>query len=358
MSGPYGGGVAGERLHLEVSGRTHRELGLSRGRALRSSLGAAYERYAALFRAVGVPEDAERDGVGRAAAVIAGWRPAVLEELAGVAEGAGVEVEQVIALNARTEILAARSSHECSALTALIDGRRYGAQTWDWHIELDGCWHTHEVAGPGHRYAGLTEEGILSKIGVNEAGLALHFNLLKHVSDGADGVPMHVLSRVVLAECATVDEALTVVRSAPIGSSSALTLLDTTTAVSAELSPVGVFVIAERDGSVQRTNHFRHPIPLAGQRDDVEESQSSARLELLRSRLAAGLPATLDTLVKVLLSGEDEAPLCCVPDMSLEYGERVSTLATILTDPAARTVRVLDGMPTRAAGGPWRVISL
>lgn len=148
MSGPYGGGVAGERLHLEVSGRTHRELGLSRGRALRSSLGAAYERYAALFRAVGVPEDAEQDGVERAAAAIAGWRPAVLEELAGVAEGAGVEVEQVIALNARTEILAARSSHECSALTALIDGRRYGAQTWDWHIELDGCWHTHEVAGP------------------------------------------------------------------------------------------------------------------------------------------------------------------------------------------------------------------
>lgn len=352
--------MASERLHLKVTGETHRELGLSRGRTLRSSLGASYARYAALFRAVGVPEELERDGVARATAAIAGWRPAVLEELAGVADGARVGIEQVIALNARTEILAlaARSSHECSTLTALIDGRRYGAQTWDWHVELDACWHTHEVRGPGYAYAGLTEQGILSKIGVNEAGLALHFNLLEHGSDGADGVPMHVLSRVLLEECATVEEALAAARTAPIGSSSALTLLDATTAVSAELSPVGVFAIAERGGSVQRTNHFQHPTPLTGQRADVEESQSPARLELVRSRLATGLPATPEALVEVLISGEGEAPLCCVPNMSLEYGERMSTLATIVTDPVGRTVRVVDGMPTRAAAGPWRVISL
>ena len=45
-----------ERLHLEVAGATPRELGLSRGAALRGSLGGAYTKYAELFRVLGVDE--------------------------------------------------------------------------------------------------------------------------------------------------------------------------------------------------------------------------------------------------------------------------------------------------------------
>jgi len=149
-----------ERLHIQLSGATRRELGLARGEALRSTLAASYAKYAELFRVLGVTEALEREGVERTLAALKGWRPEVIAEFEGIAEAAGVDFAQVVALNARTEILALapRASSECSTATAQIDGRRFGVQTWDWHIELDGCWHTHEVAGPGHRYAGLTEE--------------------------------------------------------------------------------------------------------------------------------------------------------------------------------------------------------
>lgn len=349
-----------ERLHLDVSGDTPRELGRSRGRALRGSLAEAYAKYAELFRTLGVSEDSERDGVERALTATEGWRPALVEQLAGVAEGAGLALEQVAALNARTELIAlgTRASSECSTLTARIGGHRYGVQTWDWHIELDAFWHTQTVSGPGLRYAGLTEQGILGKIGVNEAGLALHFNILGHAQDGPDGVPMHLLSSAVLSECASVDEAVALIREAPIASSSAFTMLDGRRAVSVEISPVGAFVIAEVDGSVQRTNHFQHEAPLGGQKTEVYEPDSSERLALVRERLAEGDPAATEDMVQLLLSAEGEPPLTCVPDMSKSYGERWATLATIVSDPDARTIRILDGMPPAAETGVWRTLTV
>lgn len=349
-----------ERLHLTLTGTSRHELGIARGTALRSTLPAAYVKYAELFRALGVDEEIEREGVRRVLATLQSWRPEVLPEFTGIAEGAGVTIEQVVALNARTEIIALspKAASECSTVTAKIDEHRLGVQTWDWHIELDQFWHTQEVAGPGYRYAGLTEQGILSKIGLNEAGLALHFNILGHREDGASGVPMHVLSAVVLSECATVDEAITLIQAAPIGSSSAFTMLDAHRAVSVEMSPVGVFVIDESAGSVQRTNHFQHEDPLLLQKSEIFEPDSSARLKLVRERLAGGLPDRAAAMVQLLVSGSGEPPLTCIPDMSLTYGERWGTLATVLTDPDARTIRVLDGKPTDAETGAWRVLTV
>ena len=348
-----------ERLHLVVAGDTHRERGRNRGAALRGSLAGAYARYAELFRVLGVGEALERDGARRVAEALGDWRPRVLEELEGIAEGAGLELRQVLALNARTEILAlgARPSSECSTVTARVGGRRVGVQTWDWHIELDPFWHTHEVSGPGYRYAGLTEQGILSKIGVNEAGLALHFNILGHREDGPSGVPMHVLSSVVLSECGSVDEALALIADAPIASSSAFTMLDADRAVSVEMSPRGAWVIPEVDGSVQRTNHFQDDAPLAGQKSDLYEPDSSERLDLVRARLSGGHPGSDGELVELLVSGEGQPPLTCRADLSKGFGERWATLATIVTDPGARSIRILDGMPTDAATGAWRTLT-
>lgn len=345
-----------ERLHLRVAGATRRELGLSRGTQLRETLASAYEKYAELFQALGVSATQEREGAQRVIEALRAWRPGVVEELEGIAEGSGLTLAQIAALNARTEIIALgpRASSECSTITARIDGHRYGVQTWDWHIELDPYWHTHEVAGPGFRYAGLTEQGIVSKIGVNEAGLALHFNILGHRADGPGGVPMHVLSSVVLTECATVREAIDLIRAAPIASSSAFTMLDATEAVSVEMSPDGVFEITETNAAVQRTNHFQNNTPLAGQKTEVYEPDSTERLTLIRDRLRESTPESLPEMVELLVSGAGEPPLTCVADMSKQYGERWATLATIETDPDARTIRVLDGMPTEAATGEWR----
>lgn len=348
------------RLHLDISAPTRRELGLARGAALRPSLAGGYAKYAELFRTLGISEAQEREGAQQVLDVLSGWHPEIIGEFEGIAEGADIELAQVVALNARTEIIAMgnSASSECSTVTAVLDGHRTGVQTWDWHIELDQYWHTQQILGPGYRYAGLTEQGILSKIGVNEAGLALHFNILGHREDGPGGVPMHVLSSIVLAECASVDEAIALIREAPIASSSAFTMLDSTQAVSVEMSPAGAFVIPEVAGSVQRTNHFQNEVPLTQQKSEVYEPDSTARLELVRERIGEAAPASTDAMIELLVSGEGQPPLTCQADMSKTFGERWATLATVITDPDARTIRILDGMPTEAATGAWRTLTV
>lgn len=347
------------RLHLDLTGSTPRELGLARGTALRDTLPAASASYQSLFRMLGVTVEREREGVEAILATLSAWRPSVIEELTAIAEGSDVPLHEVVALNARTEILALgnRAAHECSTVTSVINGRRYGVQTWDWHIEFDPFWHTHEVDGPGRRFAGLTEQGIVSKIGINDAGLGLHFNILGHADDRPEGVPMHVLSGLVLSECGSITEALDFIEHAPISSSSAFTMVDATGAVSLEMSPTGIFPIAEVDGSVQRTNHFQHETPLARQKTELYEPDSSERLALVRERILAGQPDATSQMVELLVSGEGQPPLTCVPDMSKELGERWATLATVITDPKSRSIRILDGMPTEAVTGAWRTLT-
>ena len=95
-----------------------------------------------------------------------------------MAAGAGVPLKALLALNARTEVMAGVGPTECSVVGAggLL------AQNWDWHpesatviqiVEHDQGW-----------FVTLTEAGILAKIGLNDAGLGVCLNLLRTTADG------------------------------------------------------------------------------------------------------------------------------------------------------------------------------
>lgn len=169
---------------------------------------------------------------------------------------------------------------------------------------------------------------------------------------------MHVLSSIVLEECASVAEAIDLIATAPVRSSSAFMLIDSTRAVSLEMSPAGRYALTEERGFVARTNHFVDPALAADEKRWLYEPDSSERRALIIERLAASPPKSTKALVETLVSGPDEAPLCCVPDMEKTFGERWATLSTIVTDPAARSMRVLDGMPSDAATLAWRDLEL
>src|SRR4051794_34668462 len=73
----------------------------------------------------------------RAWQAIRPYAPTHAEEIAGIAEGSGVPVEQVAAVNARTEILVAATPTgltECSTVVSSPAGRPpVAVQTWDWY---------------------------------------------------------------------------------------------------------------------------------------------------------------------------------------------------------------------------------
>ena len=74
---------------------------------------------------------------------IEAYRPHFLDEMRGIAEGAGLPYIHVLALNVRTEIMfaavARAAAQECTALVVLpeasSDGHTLVAQNWDWKLE-------------------------------------------------------------------------------------------------------------------------------------------------------------------------------------------------------------------------------
>ena len=135
------GGVSIPQHHSTE--RTPADRGRGLGRAQAERIGRTADVYLRLFAAgPGLEREAVLAFGGEAQARIAHIAPELAEEIEGIADGAGLPLELVAALNARTELLAAGRG-ECTTVACLGgatgDGRPLGMQTWDWHDDLADC---------------------------------------------------------------------------------------------------------------------------------------------------------------------------------------------------------------------------
>jgi isopenicillin-N N-acyltransferase-like protein len=289
------------------------------------------------------------------------WAPDIAAEIEGVAVGAGLEPWQLGVLNGRTEILAAAAvagEGECSTSVTLDGVAPRTVQTWDWHDTLRHVLLLRAIqVRPGFGVCVFTEFGIAGKIGVNSAGLGIHFNVLRHQSDHADiGVPLHVVARRILDESSTVDEAVTIARSARLSASSVITVVTRDEARCLELSPAGV---AELPGTtLLHTNHFLDPALATGERTVPSESTTRDRLALLGVRTEALRSADRDERAAALLSHrEDGAPLCAHADPALPPHTRWESLATLSLDVVECRLDVHEGGPCRVTAETWQSLS-
>ena len=251
------------------------------------------------------------------------------EELSAMAEGAGVPLPALLAVNARTEVLAGAGPTECSVIGAggLL------AQNWDWHPALSESTLIWVVETGSGWFVTLCEAGTLAKIGLNDAGLGVCLNLLRSSEDGGhDGTPIHILLRQVLATCRSVDEAVSLLSSAKVSASSAVTVAQPGDVASVELSPGGANVLRGSVGA--HTNHFLEP-PKAGH-DTMESESTRPRLDVVRRA------PLLDAL-----RSHDGHPnsVCRHLDESLPWAEQVVTVASIVMNLAALRFHVASGQP-------------
>lgn len=336
------------------------ERGKQRSAALGAELLGGLETYSRLFHTVGVAESTVRSDGGRLLDVVASWSPRLAAEISGTADGAGVEPWQIAALNGRTEILSqalgARPG-ECSTI-GRMGSHVFGVQTWDWHQELDPYWHLQSVSGPVRSFVGLTEHGMLGKIGMNSAGVSVFLNILGHRDDRPAGVPVHLIAAEVLANAGSVAEAVDIVCSAGATTSTALTLMDESSAVTAEIGPGAAVLIQPEDGTLAHTNHFLDEGLGAGEKPGLYDPDSQQRLALVQSRLErarldSGVPGSVEEIVPFLYSGPGEPGLCCVPAPDAVFGQRWATLATITMENRKREMRVANGTPVDAKDQEW-----
>ncbi|MGW1716395.1 C45 family autoproteolytic acyltransferase/hydolase [Streptomyces sp. NPDC002156] len=335
------------------------ERGHTVGTADRARIRRSITEYRRLFEAVQVDPGVLPSYGEQAAEEIRRWAPALHTELVALARGAGVELWQLGILNARTEILAtvgATADGECTtAVYVGGPGAPHTIQTWDWHEEFTDTKNLvrHRTGRTGEVRT-FTEAGILGKIGLNSAGLGLHFNILSHTADGARiGVPVHIVARRILDEAATLAEAVDIARSADVSASTVLTVVAHdgrhSDAVCVELSPAGTAVLPpDSDGYLLHTNHFLDPRLATGELA-APTAGTYARLEHLTARrklLASPDPARWTELLDVHES--DGAPVCCHPQPGLPFHQQWRTLLTVRLDLAEGRLSCHDGGPCTA----------
>jgi isopenicillin-N N-acyltransferase-like protein len=273
--------------------------------------------------------------------------PVHAEEIRGIAEGAGRPVRELAAVNARTELLVAANPTgvtECSSVVSHpADAAPFAVQTWDWYDAMsDGWLHWTVPHADGRRVETVTEYGMLGKIGVNGDGVGVMLNMLHHrndaarVAEGTIGYPVHLLSRRIMDEARSFDDAVRIA-SAPTSASTSLTVLDRTgAAATLELFPGGPGRLDAQDGLLVRTNSFVSPEGRDGCLAYTISHSSATRLGKLQEAFADGPPATPDDVVKAMTDHETDADgigaVCCHPDTAMDPVLQHRTLATVVLD--------------------------
>lgn len=336
------------------------EFGECHGDEVRRTIAAYRRLFWALSDTFDVDMWAERAWAG-----ILDLAPDAADEIRGIADGAGVPVREVAALNARTELLAIANPSgvdECSTVVALPPGRPpVAVQTWDWYDAMSANWLHWTIPHPdGRAVETVTEYGVLGKIGVNSDGVGVLLNLLHHRNDeaGSVGYPVHLLSRRILDTARSLDEALLTARSVTTSASTSLTVVegrpDGGRAASIELFPGGPGVLEMEHEVLVRTNHFLVPEGRGGcLAGSIGPDSEIRRTKLLRS-LTGTVPSNAGEVVHAMLDHDEVGGICAHPEPNVEPALRHATLATVAIDTADHTLRVEAGGPCNAVRRPWR----
>jgi isopenicillin-N N-acyltransferase-like protein len=305
-----------------------------------------------------------RDHAGRFREPILAFDREYVDEIEGIARGAGLEFADVLAINVRTEVMFAamardatrvpRIPPECSSIAVAPsrtrDGRLLTAQNWDWLVGAAETLVLLEVSQPQRPdYVTVVEAGLLAKAGMNSAGIALTTNALVCDRDTGDpGVPYHVLLRAIL-DSETASDALATLARAPRASSANYIVAQDSVVLDFETAPgdLGqIFIGYPDDDVLLHTNHFVNPGAAVTDVAFGVMPDSPFRLARLR-QLIAGRPEFDPESVQSILSDHDTFPLgvCCHPDPRVQHGPSYRTVATIMFEPTTRTMWVGEGNP-------------
>jgi len=349
--------------HIRVGGGA-RERGRSYGEQARDRVRRSVEAYREVFDAyAGWSWEAVTEYARAYEAPIARFEPVYVEEMRGIAEGAGVEAVDVLAINVRTEVMFAAkardamSGHvgECSAFAVTparsVNHHTLIGQNWDWLLHSAETVVVLEVEQDGRPdFVTVVEAGLLAKTGMNSSGIGLVTNALVSDSDrGVAGVPYHVALRGVL-DAETISDAFSVLqRGSRSSSANYLIAHRDGLAVNIEAAPGWLdrlFLAFPTDGVLLHTNHFTSP-RFAG--SDVGlwvMPDSPFRLHRLAEQISPKGKVSLDDF-RFALADHANHPsgICCHPDPRWETLEQGETVASVLMDLDSRRMWIADGRP-------------
>lgn len=242
--------------NIRLSGTPY-EIGRGHGEQGKREIENSLVTYEALFRGyTGMSWQEACEQALRHHDAIAAFRPEYLEEMQGIADGAGVRFEDILALNARSEIALTSIPDGCTSFAFRKGGKTWLGQNWDWKgKQIDSLLFVEieQEGKPSIRM--ITEGGIIGKIGSNSAGVGVCLNALL-TSTWQPKVPIHLGLRAVL-DAHTFEEATEAVGGDRMASPAHFLIASGDGGMAGvEVSPVYTAAIGQEDGMVVHTNHI------------------------------------------------------------------------------------------------------
>jgi isopenicillin-N N-acyltransferase like protein len=337
------------------------EIGFAHGSGIPSRIANCIKNYERLFL-----ETAEADWE-KSKALASSYLPALeenepdlIEEMKGIAAGAGVDFLDILALNLRSEISLTNYSDGCTSVTTTNSetSEVFLAQNWDWVGEAGDHLTFFDYTKNGKpRLRMLGEAGIVAKFGFNDAGVGVCMNAIRCGTVAKNQLPIHLAMRRVL-ECQSFDEALTMLQEKGVASCANLMIADKSGKIATiECTPKGLAPIFPEPGSsvTFHTNHlWSKDVPQGIW--DHPSANSFSRLERIRV-LSQGQRANA-AMIRSWLCDQEGTPvsICRSTPPNAKGIERMETLCTIIMDLGRGTAELSIGKPS--LNPPIRIIAV
>ena len=288
------------------------EMGCKYGREAKKEIALSIDSYTKLF------EHSKHISWEKAGEICRRYVPAIekldagyVDEMRGVADGAGVRFEDILALNCRSEILHSSvvrddpdGISECTAFSvmpsAAHDGHVLAGQSWDYiYAQKDAVVMIHILAdGNRPEIVFFPEAGMIGGKGMNGSGISLTLNAL--FSQGYSyGVPIHIRMRKIL-ECSRIHEAFRTCVAGPFpGSGNLMISCRDGLSIDVEMDAKGHEVILPENDILYHTNHFIGPTMIL-RHPSASSVTTYFRLERMQQLLRNKTDITVENLKALL----------------------------------------------------------
>ena len=342
---------------IELSG-THRHRGEIHGEAARDRIDLSITHYTDQMAQIGFGPDRITAVCEAFLPTLDAWAPDLVDEMRGIAAGAGRSLADIVLLNARTEVLQISKRYSqvkatgvegCTGAVILPEASAEGhvvhGQNWDWKAV---CADTSVVLDvrrdDGPDYLTFTEAGGLARCGFNAAGIAITANYLESDRDyRSTGIPLPLIRRRVL-ETRHFAHALRFVAVTPkSGSNNMMVSHASGEAVNFECAPDEAFPLYVENGIFVHSNHWLSLHALAKLRETGLESVPDSLYRHLRVRrhLEPNIGNLTAEDLKTALFDDFGSPYAvCRPPLEGDNAELSATVAMIIMEPAKGVMEI------------------
>lgn len=343
---------------LALSGTPH-EMGTTHGRRFSSEIEQCAEIYDRVWDRLTSRQLTEFVAVQRQ--LIEKHFPHFAEEICAIAAAAGISEATAFALNGRTEVTLYQHAlevlrgggsapiPECTLLGS--PSTKVMGENWDWAECIEKITIlNHITLADGHRMLTMTEPGIIGKVGMNSAGIAVGLNFIPGTEKNS-GIPVHIILRACL-EARSFGQISNMMdefaRKDLLGTMSSISILDKHG--NAEMFEIlGSQLVRARGSHEQVFVHTNHPLlnPEGYGTTDLENSLS--RLHVARVLAEKG-PLTVGALAGILADRSDQVHSINMQPQPWGAIGAVGTIRSLIFDLEDGAFYISKGTPSALPG--------